>query len=486
MTFQHVHALRSPPKKSGRKPKPYTTSWGETIPGLSKCSDGRWRVIGSETAGKDIKFTESNEHFAVARFRQMTGQGVTSTTVSVTTSHASADEAMEAAFAFAKQEMAAGAEFDSVGRPLTYATPTLSDDPETGRKLLGYKLDPSIIWPWVAEQIRKRPKWVAERTGIEQIAYLTDLKPPTISPTLADVGKLYHEKSGIDPHWRKKSENFWDEFLDVVGGGRTTLRDLTQELVAEYKAEVLEEPPSPTYVKHRFGQIKTVIAYSKAWGKWSEDRAKALAFCSILIPPSTITLDPSPIDRSDYRKLLDAAAASTNRLSIMYSVLLLAMNACLYGSEVTDVQWSDLNLDAGTLVMDRGKTKVARVAMLWPRTVEGLKSLKRIDGIASPFLTEATRQAHNANTITKYYRALRTAAGVSDKVRFAHVRDGSYTAACEGKGVQYEVARILAGHRTGMSDHYVKRRPSIVAEACQAIEQAYFGSATDTTEGRLG
>ena len=66
-------------------------------------------------------------------------------------------------------------------------------------------------------------------------------------------------------------------------------------------------------------------------------------------------------------------------------------------------------------------------------------------------------------------------AGVSDAVKFNHIRDGSYTTACSTRGVEFPTVQVLAGHRQGMSDHYVKRNPFMVEHACQAVEQAYFG-----------
>ena len=39
--------------------------------------------------------------------------------------------------------------------------------------------------------------------------------------------------------------------------------------------------------------------------------------------------------------------------------------------------------------------------------------------------------------------------------------------------VQYKV-RIVAGHKVGISDKYIKRHPEIVKDVCQRIEQAYF------------
>lgn len=47
-----------------RPQEPYQTSWGEVIPGLYRCSDGRWWFNAMKK-----KFTEPDERRAVARFR---------------------------------------------------------------------------------------------------------------------------------------------------------------------------------------------------------------------------------------------------------------------------------------------------------------------------------------------------------------------------------------------------------------------------------
>jgi hypothetical protein len=79
---------------------------------------------------------------------------------------------------------------------------------------------------------------------------------------------------------------------------------------------------------------------------------------------------------------------------------------------------------------------------------------------------------HNYQTVYKAFKSLRKAAGLKD-VQFAQIRDGAYTSAVEA-GVELDVCRLLAGHATGISDHYVKRRPQMVDAACSAIEKAYF------------
>jgi hypothetical protein len=58
--------------RAGRKIKTHTASYDSTvkIPGLSRCPDGRWRVMAN---GKETRFTESNEQKAVARAQQLLG-----------------------------------------------------------------------------------------------------------------------------------------------------------------------------------------------------------------------------------------------------------------------------------------------------------------------------------------------------------------------------------------------------------------------------
>jgi hypothetical protein len=60
-------------------------------------------------------------------------------------------------------------------------------------------------------------------------------------------------------------------------------------------------------------------------------------------------------------------------------------------------------------------------------------------------------------------------------VQFADIRDGSFTEAVAGEGVDFRHAQVLAGHRSGIADAYVRRNPKMVAKTCAAVEQAYFG-----------
>jgi len=72
------------------------------------------------------------------------------------------------------------------------------------------------------------------------------------------------------------------------------------------------------------------------------------------------------------------------------------------------------------------------------------------------------------------YRKLRKAVGVAYEVKSEDCRDGAYTTAIES-GAELMLAKLLAGHTSGIADHYIKRRPAMVAGIIEAIDKAYFG-----------
>ncbi len=76
-------------------------------------------------------------------------------------------------------------------------TPTLHPAHVDGREYIGAQFPEAGIWAFFRAEVIKNPKRVAQLVGIEQIGYLTDLKPPTLSPKLADLITLYAEKPGV-------------------------------------------------------------------------------------------------------------------------------------------------------------------------------------------------------------------------------------------------------------------------------------------------
>jgi len=168
---------------------------GTKIDGLSRLSDGRWKVSPFPGQDKPIKFVEADERLAVARFHQIRSR---TNTVSVPL-------------------------VDVKPNPFDYIPPTGWTPPTT-------EMDENSMWSWLREQIMTRPKYVALNTGIEQIGWMTDMLKPTASVPLKKVGEAYWSRSDLRDKESQKCRTTWTQFMKAVAV--PTLRDLTPELVA--------------------------------------------------------------------------------------------------------------------------------------------------------------------------------------------------------------------------------------------------------------
>jgi hypothetical protein len=74
----------------------------------------------------------------------------------------------------------------------------------------------SAFWPWLRRLILDQPLLIAERTGVEWMAWGPKLKNPGPSPTLTEVGKVYLDNAKISEVWRSKCKQFWNEFVELA------------------------------------------------------------------------------------------------------------------------------------------------------------------------------------------------------------------------------------------------------------------------------
>lgn len=449
-------------KKTGRKTAVYyPKSGGGPVIGLFRLGDGRWRVSGP------IKYTfsEPDEQLAIAQYRawqakQLGQDGQITLPVATIDSQGKVNGGLPPTSPDTRRIK--GNIFPPALIGVMPGEPNQIELAGDTLVVGSHKIHADILFGWIREQIIKRPKWLAERVGIEQIGYLADLTPPAPSATLDEVGTLYFANAKISENWLAKSKQFWAEFIAIIG--TKNLRELTQDDIIRYGDQIKNADNAPTYARQRFGAIKAILNYPPKRGKWAEDAKRAVALCAVLVPPRKSATDPKPIAPQDFQKLL--AAANTQ----MQALLLLALNCAMYGGEVAALNWSDVDLTKATLVTARNKTGIVRIATLWPRTIKVLKALQTRKDVDALFLTEAGTQASYL-IINRAFKKLRKVAKLP-AVQFSQIRDGAYTAAVEA-GTDLNLCRLLAGHSTGISDHYVKRRPGMVAPACQAIAKAY-------------
>lgn len=126
-----------------------------------------------------------------------------------------------------------------------------------------------------------------------------------------------------------------------------------------------------------------------------------------------------------------------------------------------------------------------RVCTLWKETVDALNKIKRRADDA-PLLYTYQSLPIKICGAQRRFKELAIAAGLATlnekgamkpTVTASQLRDGALTAAASAN-VNSQICSLLAGHRSGISDHYVMRNPRMVAPACQAVHAHYF--AVDT------
>jgi integrase len=455
--------------KAGRKRKHYVDpETGKQVYGLGHdAKSGRWRVIGTNKF-----FREPDPAKAIERFRKMTNPQPT------------AAELLGAGVWLGNY---AGTLFEKITAAVA------KHDLQVAGLLKGknYEEDADdILMRLVGEEILRRPQWAAKKSGVEQLGYLMDLKPPAPLPTLDHLEEVWQKHAKCGPTQKKKVLRAWRDFRNVAK--ITDLRDITPEAVVAYSDHVTSRiinrkdgtrgPMTGKQQSHIFAGIRRLLRFAKRRALAMDVIRERLDYLELLEPTerATTNLDPKPIEIEDWNKLLAVAEGED------LAMILLMLNGCFYIQEVIHLQWDDIK--NGCIVTNRRKTgKCIRVCVLWPETIAALGKMQRQG--AYIFNTYAGLPIKVSGAQRRWQRlalkaGLATARladykGVKKRVikcevTASQLRDGAYTAAASAN-VNSEICRLLGGHRCGIQDHYVRRNPKMVAPACDAVRDHYFG-----------
>ena len=430
----------------GRPQKPYHTSWGELIQGLYRCPDGRWRI--NRTGSK---FTEPDERLAVKRFRDQSPI---------------AEIIQLPVYDPASAKNNADVNLILASRAEMIIDPADPDAPAT----IVRNVHATALWRWFREQLLARPEYVAQTTGIPELAGLAHMALPRPSLKLTAIIDAYQKHN---PSTAKAKQEALAPLRKLIAHANAkTLDDLTTERLLAFRQaiESSETLKSAGTRRGYFGRIKSIISFAAKVGLDADQVSAFLARAKVLWTAEPMPAPkPAPISREQFHALLAAGNGSWRPW------LLLGLNLCLHLEEVCALRWEDFNLTAGTYAAIRNKTRrmrIPRAATLWPETLGALKVLKRT---GSPHVFNSTHGTRfNRNTRGNEFAGLRKLAELPDDVTFDSIRDGSYTAAAQANGVDEKCARVLAGHASpGLQDNYVLRNPEMVRPACDAVYRAY-------------
>jgi integrase len=410
----------------GRKANHFRTAGGDTIVGLIKQKDGRYRILAT-----GVRFVATSEAEALAKF-------------------------------YALQPATPATEIPVTVAEDFAAMTTLPQVDKDGKQKFNLRVPDPAFWARMREALFDNLAVCAKMTGIPALATLDLSAQPRESLKIADVIAAYTTQSPATAKSKKEATTALEAL--ATHAQAVTLADLTIEKLTAFRQSVAGY--SAGTQQAYFGRIKSILGFALKIGMDQPQIRAALDRCRVLWTSTPVApMQPHPMSREHFHALLKIADP------IWRARLLLAMNCCFYIADLRDLKWTDIDLDKATFSAIRGKTRIPRVATLWAETVEAIKKLPRRG--QSPYVFTSTHGTkYNRTTMGNDFMDLRTKAGVPDTVKFADIRDGSFTAATQA-ATDPRWAQVLAGHASGMQDHYVLRDAAKVKPACDAVYKAY-------------
>lgn len=301
------------------------------------------------------------------------------------------------------------------------------------------------------------------------LANAENLKPPPSSKQLATFAATYLDDKSLSRDESTSTRTWWDEFLSITKA--KTVTDLNRDSFKRYRKTIKDRQGdhSNAWVRSRFGKIKTIINHALVEIELTEREKLILSDVALLKKPSKPT--PKPCDSSP--KKMKAILSKADKWDS--ALILLALNAAYTNIDCAALRWDMVDFENGTIRFDRGKSvhlttqSLPRICSLWGRTIKALRALK--NGHTNVFVSSRGEPPHR-NTITRRFDRCCTQAGVENRT-FKHLRKSAMTAASNDPKVPDRQIELLAGHSSGIKEHYVVRKN--VQLACEAIERYYFG-----------
>lgn len=440
--------------KRGRKRQHYTTTWGDTIVGLGQLPDGRW----VELEDRQHPWSSANERDAIRelRRRQAARRKDDISVVLRQLPLAQLDEEIEDAL---KPELEVIIDADGI----TVETP----------------IPAQPYFDLFARLLRENPKLVAERTATKELAYLEQLQPPPAPLTLLDIRKLYSQKPFEDPNESKRSLKFWDEFCRAVAPAKAA-NEVKPEHLMKYHRECSSRPHASKTIRNRYMKIGSILKY--AHNLKPEHRAVIQNLRTelhlICRTRNENAGQPDPIEVDDFAALYQAA-------DIRWRAILLCMlNFAMHPKEAGELLKEEVNTRTRELRSRRTRTKVWRVASVWPETIQAIQEYAASQAnnpayVGSRFLfLNTVDRPFGRSALTYYYRETLKPRAEKLAKRTLHctldsIRDGGQNAADSG-GADSIHTEMLMGHALpGAMGNYKVRAPAKTIQSVECIREHY-------------
>ncbi len=315
------------------------------------------------------------------------------------------------------------------------------------------------------------------------------------SMNLDEVADLYFNKrkNSITKEHFRNSLKYWNEFKKNVKIKK--IGDLTEKHFVDFESWLKNQKKKKDWSNDTFNNrlncISTIFNQALETRGLGDSEKKHLvrvvSICNFEYAAGS-EFNPCPITKDDYLEILNHTKNKTYK-----AVMLLALNGGFKPTDLADIRIKprrgqikpDIDLKNKTLAKPRKKTTdnqngIIRVALLWDRTVDAINEAISLRENKTEYLFVN----QNGNQITpkniqRWWQRVRKRSGVSEYVKFEHIRDAAQTVPIDIDSRLLLETKLLLGHSIpGVTNNYLRRRPSMVRNVCRILEEHYFGSSS--------
>lgn len=358
--------------------------------------------------------------------------------------------------------------------------------------------DPSGRRRYLSRSFRTRreaEEWVARQ--------VVDSGAPTASASRVRFGEFAQRwLDAVAPRLSPKTAEEYTRMLRrylLPAFGHLPLSRISPAAIEQWVGAQLASGASPTSVRHRYALLRELLASAVRWGVLARNPGESVD------PPRRRRFTPRVWDEEQARLFL----AEARRSSALYPLYLTAVLTGMRQAELVGLQWEDVDLATGTVVVRRsmyrlGKKVVekepksgrTRTVLLPEACVEALRVLRESqrrvrlaldtcpDGMACRksacpgwhatglvFAQPNGKPLHADNVVRRDFRRVVERAGVP-RIRFHDLRHVHATLLLRG-GVNPRVVQERLGHSTAAFtlQTYAHLLPGWQREAVEAAER---------------
>jgi integrase len=295
----------------------------------------------------------------------------------------------------------------------------------------------------------------------------------TRNRTVADLIDRYRQSS----HKGKRSWKDADRALTWWRSriGLLTASGLTPAKLSECRDELLRKSKDrkgstlqPATVRRYFAVLSHL--FSVAYREWQwVDRNPTRQVTMPRLPPGRARF----LDDAERKRLLNACKESKSPM--LYPMVLLALSTGMRRGEILNLEWKDVDLKKGWLVLHQTKNDERRGLPLTGAALQAMKEHARVRRLDTPLVFPG--ETGKPVNLEKHWQAALTAAKIKD-FRFHDLRHSAASELAMGGASPGEIAAVL-GHKTlQMVKRYAHLSDAHTADVVRRMNERVFGGNT--------